>query len=813
LNTFWQDLRFSARLLGKRPGFTATAVIMLALGIGGTTAIFSVVYAALLRPLPFAQQDDLVVAWKRDTGGSNKFIELSVPEVKDWQAQARSFQGVAAMPTTVFGYGLALRGRSETVLLESARVTGNFFTVLGARPALGRVFSEGDDRPGATKMVVLSDHLWRDTFGADPGLVGQTVTLNEESYAVVGVMPPEFEFPRGVDLWAPVDSTMGPRVTGSRGAVFLMAVGRLKPGVSARQGQAELDAIVAGIAQNHPETKAGRHRVVVTPLPEHIFGNASVALTLLFAASALLLLIACTNVANLMLARATARRKEFAVRAALGASRAHMIGQLGTESALLAAVAGILGSALSFWMTRLLVALAPADIPRIEQAHLNTPVLLFGVAVTLLTAMVFGLAPALTASRPNLNETLSEGSGKVAGERTGRRLRSGLVVGEVALTVVLLAGATLILRSFLNLSRVDLGFHAQNVLTVQLRLSGARYRAPEARRPFFRELLARLEAQPGVVGAAVVLVRPLEATAGWDLPFCREGQSTADAQRNVVTNFETVTPHYFRTLGIPIKSGRAFTDQDDEKAPPVVIVSETLAQGAFGPGVDPVGKRLKLGSPTSDGPWRTVVGVAGNVHYRELQELRWDLYAPYAQSAINTNHVAVRTSGDPALFAAMIRREVAQLDPNVAVASVLPMDALVARSVARPRFSAVLLSWLSGLALLLAVVGLYGVMSYSVLQRTSEIGVRVAIGAQTGDILRLVIGQGMKLVAIGLGIGLVAAFALTRGLNSLLFGVTPTDPITFTVIALVLVAICLLACWLPARRAARVDPLTALRTE
>ncbi len=807
-----QDLRFGLRMLRKNPGFSFVAILTLALGIGANTAIFSVVNAVLLRPLPFAAQEQLVALWKRDTASNQPFVELAMAEARDWGRQAQTLSGVAVLPATVYGYGYVLTGRGEAVQLESAKVSGNFFSLLGAQAERGRALNESDDVVNGAKVVVLSNRVWRERFNADPRVIGQSVTLSEANFTVIGVMPAQFEFPRGVDLWLPFKTVVPARQTESYGARFLTAVGRLKPGVTLAQAEAELNAIVARIATAHPETNANGHRIVITPLASHLFGDARPALWLLLAATAMLLLIAAANIANLSLARATARRREFAVRAALGAGRGRLMRQLLTESFLLALAGGVGGVALAHWLIKLLVRVAPADIPRIEDVSLNGAVLLFSLSVTLLTALMCGLVPAFTSSRVHfnrgLNQSLNEGGGKMSGART----RSALVIVEIAVTAVLLAGATLILRSFVNLNRLDLGFDASNVLTMQLRLQGAKYAGPEARRAFFKQLIERLEARPGIEAASAVLIRPMEGRVGWDVPFALEGQSETEMKKNPVPNFEAVTPHYFRTIRLPLKAGREFNDFDAEQSQPVAIISERMARTMFGAGVDPLGKQLRL--DLGDSPWRTIVGVVGDTRYRALRDTRFDLYIPFAQWGPGfVNHFVVRTTVEPKTLLPTVRHEVAALDATQAVSRVATMEEMVAAYLAQPRFSVVLLNWLSGLALILAAVGIYGLLAYSVAERTSEFGVRLALGAQSKDILHLVLRQGLRLVMVGLLAGLAASFALTRLLEKLLFGVSAADPLTFGAVALLLTAVALLACWLPARRATKVDPLAAIRHE
>jgi putative ABC transport system permease protein len=628
-------------------------------------------------------------------------------------------------------------------------------------------------------------------------------------------MPPQFEFPRDIDIWVPLRATMSPEASERRGFTFLRAIGRLKQGVTISQAEAEMNTLVARIAADHPETHAAGHRIVITPLTSFLFGDARPALWLLLAATGMLLLVATANIASLSLARSSARRREFALRAALGAPGWRLTRQLLTESLLLALAGGAAGILLADWLTRLLIMAAPANIPRIEAVSLNIKVLLFAVATTVLAAILCGLAPALTALHLNLNQILSEGSNKLSGARSGLRTRGALVIGEVAVTVLLLAGASLILRSFINLSSVNLGFNPANVLTMHLRAQGPKYSRAEARRTFFRQLIANLEAQSGVEAASAVLIRPMEGIAGWDTPFTLEGQSVADARKNRVPNFEVVSPHYFRTFRIPLKAGREFTQQDTDQTPSVVIISETMARALFAAGVDPLGRRLRFGTEQTEHPvWCTIVGIAADARYRELEDVRFDLYMPLEQwGSAFVNHLAVRTTSDPVALLPTVRREIAALDPSQAATRVATMEELVSANLARSRFSAALLCGLSVLALLLAAIGIYGLLAYTISLGSGEIGIRLALGAQGRDIWRLIAGQGMRLVVAGLLVGLAASLVLTRLIAGLLFNVSATDPLILGGVALLLMLVALLACYVPARKAARIDPLVALREE
>ena len=810
MGSTWQDLRYALRRLLASRGFTAAAVLTLALGVGANTAIFSVINALLLRPLPFKEPGRVIVIWKNNPVTANSLVEVTYPEFAFWREQSRSFEQLAAMPTTVHGYGYILTGQGDSAQLESAKVSASFFPLLGVSPALGQVFTADDDRPGGGRVVVLNHNLWRDRFGSDPAIVGKTLTLNGTGFTAVGVMPPGFQFPKGVDLWTPLATN--PRMMENREARFLKVVGRLKPGVSIEQAQSELSVLSSQLAQTHPENYA-QQGVVVSTLSDHLYGNVRRALLILLAAAAMVLLIACFNVANLLLARTTARRQEIAVRIALGAARRRVIRQLLTESLLLSLLGTVLGILLAYLGIKTLVALGPTDVPRLDEVSIDTPVLLFTLLLLLLTSLGFGIAPALKASDVDLHESLKESSGRVAGEKKGQRLRSTLIVIEVAVTLVLLIGAGLAIKSFVKLRQVDLGFNPENVLTAHLALQGAKYSRPQQRREFYQQLLERLEGSPGVQAAGGVLLRPLEGPAGWDRPFRIDGQTPEDAKQNPFANFEVVSPGYFRAMGIPLVKGRDFTNQDNEQSPGVAIISAGMAR-RYWPNEDPLGKRLVVNEGSQDAFWVTVAGVVGDARYRELDDLRLDLYVPYLQNPVPLKYVVVRTTNaDPQSAASTLRSAVAQLDREQAITAIATGEQLVSASLAKSRFTMVLLQIFAAIAAILAAIGIYGVISYSVSQRMHEMGVRVAFGAQPRDILKLLLGHGALLVLIGVVLGLAAAFILTRVMGSILYDVSVTDPWAYAVAAGGLMAVALLACYFPARRAARVDPVTLLRQE
>ncbi|HLL74582.1 MAG TPA: ABC transporter permease [Pyrinomonadaceae bacterium] len=809
---FWQDARYAVRVLLKNPGFTAVAVVALALGIGANSAIFSVVNTVLLRPLPYKDPERLVTVWEENAKAGFPRDTPAVANYIDWRDQNQVFEGMAAIADQSFN----LTGVGEPERLTGRLVSASLFPLLGVEPQLGRAFLPQEDAPGANKVVVIGHGLWQRRFGGDPKIVGRQINLNGENHEVVGVMPAHFQFPDPKDeVWAPIAFTQ--QQAANRGSHYLQVVARMKPNVSVGQAQAEMTAIAARLRQQYPEQNADLGATVV-PLQEHLVGDIRPALLVLLGAVGFVLLVACANVANLLLARAAVRQKEIAVRIALGASRLRLVRQFLTESVLLAALGGAVGLLLAVWGVGLLKTFIPENISQVRSIALDARVLGFTLLVSLLTGLVFGLAPALQASKFNLNETLKEGGRDSAQGSRGNRVRAALVVAEVAVSLVLLIGAGLLMNSFMRLRSVDPGFSADNLLTMSVVLPRNKYPDSQRRAAFYDEMVSRVEALPGVKSAAVTNWIPL-VRQGDSTGFSIEGRpdpAPGEGRRNVVVT-RAVHPHYFRAMGIQLLQGRALDERDRADAPNVAVISETMARRHF-PGEDPLGKRITPGDATSTNPddWVTIVGVARDVRQVELAaEPKPQMYVPYAQgwSIFAPRYLLVSTSVEPMSLASAVRGAVWSIDRDQPVSDVRTMEEVLSASLARQRFSTLLLGVFGSVALLLAAVGIYGVMSYSVAQRTHEIGVRMALGAQRGDVLKLAVGQGLKLILVGVGIGLVAAFALTRVMESLLFGISATDPLTFVAIPVVLVFAGLLASFVPARRATKVDPMIALRYE
>ncbi|HWS87826.1 MAG TPA: ABC transporter permease [Pyrinomonadaceae bacterium] len=812
-----QDVRYAVRALWKSPGFTLVAVLALALGIGANTAIFSVVNAVLLRPLPYAESGRLVAVGQTYPENRATPSNTSYRNFTDWKEQARAFERMAAYYTTTF----TRTGGGESVRLRGAVVTHDMFDLLGATPALGRGFRPEDERPGGGgdgRPAVLSYECWRRDFGGDRGVLGRAVTLNEKGYTVVGVMPAGFRFPvqgQPTEVWTSTASDAerpkGPgTIMEGRGFRTWRVVARLREGVGPEEAQAEMDSVAANLASAYPEANK-EVGVRVMPLLESVVGPLRPTMLLLFGAVGFVLLIACVNVANLLIEHAVRRRKEITVRVALGASRWRVARHLLVESLLLSLAGGALGTLLALWLTELLVAFSPERITRVAEARLDARVLLFTLGVSVLTGAVFGLAPALAASKVNLTEALNDGGHGSTGGLRHNRLRGLLVVAEVAMAMVLLVGAGLLVQSLLNLRRVDPGFNPENVLTLSVSVPPSKY-PRERGADFYSRLLERVAALPGVTAASATSSLPLSgeaATTGFDI----EGRP-AEPGREPVGEVQSVAPGYFRTMGIPLLGGREYDRRDTFGSAPVVVINEALARQYF-PGEDPLGKRIKPGFSTAGpGVMREIVGVVGNVRHRGLDaESRPAFYFADAQMPMWGLTLVVRAAADPAALAGPVRERVRELDPDVPVYRVRTIEDFVSISVAEPRFNTLLIGLFAALALLLTVVGIYGVTSYAVTQSRRELGIRVALGARPRDIIRLMLGRGLVLTLAGLGVGLAAVFGLTRYMAGMLFGVRPLEPATLALLSLLLGSVALLACYLPARRAAKVDPLVALKSE
>jgi putative ABC transport system permease protein len=809
-----RDLRLAVRQAIQNPGFTLAAVVTLGLGIGAATAIFSMVDAILLRPLPFEDQDRLVSVWGEMKQRDQKFVEVSIQDFSDWRDHNEVLSDLALVTTN--DADIALTGGEEPLHVRARLTSDNLFQVLGAKAFLGRTFlPRQEDKPG-TNVVLLSHGFWQRHFGSDPAVVGSQVLLDGDPHIIVGVMPRGFGYPDDADLWSTLSGIYAnPQLNDLR---IFHAVGRLKPGATLEQARQDLLRVSAQMERDHPVTNQGYTSQIV-PLAHEILGDTRPALLLLLGAVGLLLLIACANVAGLLLARAAGRQKETAIRTALGASRARLVRQLLTESLLLALLAACLGLLLAWGGLRVIEALGPGDIPRLDEVGLDGRAILFSLLAALVTAALFGLAPAVQTARPDLTAALKEG-GKSSASRHTSRLRDLLVAGEVALALVVLVMAGLVLRSFSELQRTDLGFRPQNLLTFRLTLYGSNYPEEHAWANLFQSVLERVRALPGVDGAALVLLRPLSGPIGWDYDFTVEGQTPDQQATNPTSNHERVSPGYFATMGIPLVQGRDFTSTDTPESQLVVIVNRSTAE-RFWPGQDPLGKRLRWGHSTqADAPWLTVVGVAGDARYREIEAVRPDLYVPFAQDPHWAMDVVLRTapspgSNNPLQLARPVADAVRAVDPNLPVANLTTLEREIADSVARPRLRTLILALFAGLSLVLAAVGLYGIIAYSVAQRGQEIGIRMALGADRRRVQRLVLAQGLGLTLAGLAAGLAGALAVaaTGWLGNLLYNVEPTDVVTFAVVPLLLVAVALLASLLPARRATRVDPLVVLRAE
>ena len=801
IDSLIKDIQYGFRSLIKRPGFTAIALVALTLGIGANTAIFSLVNAVVIQPLPFPESDQLVWVWGNMRNGTNR-ASVAPGDFLDFRAQNKTFEQFAASFTMPLPVNLT--GTGEPERLTASAVTGNYFDTFRITPAFGRGFTLDNEKPGNDQVTILSDALWHKRFGGDPAIINKTIILDGKAFEVIGVMSPEVVFPQTAQLWVPLNFA-SPEMT-QRFAHFLRPVGRLKEGVTLAQAQADTDLIARQLEQHFPESNTGWNLRLVS-LRERLVGSSRTPLFILFGAVGFVLLIACANVANLLLVRASARQKEIALRAALGASRLRIARQMITESLLLSVIGGVLGALLATWGVELLVKLTEDSLPSTAKVKIDATVLGFTLLVSLVTGLLFGLAPAFRTFRVDLINSLKDGMRVGADGTLRNRTRSLLVVFESAVAVMLLIGAGLLVRSLVALQQVDPGFDANNVLTFRVNLARSKYNGPDKAENFFQQLETRIAGLPGVETVGLITELPLSGQPN-DIPFTVEGRPPVARDEQFGADFRRANQHYFNALRIPLFRGRHFTEQEVRQSDKVMIVSQQLVDVAF-PNEEALGKRLITGLASE--PYE-IIGIAGDIRHRSLEA------APYAAMYMPSRDIGwmtlvVRTKGDPLSLVDGVRKEVKALDPDQPIADVKPMSDWVASSVAGPRYRTTLLGLFAALAMILAATGIYGVMSYTVAQRTHEIGVRMALGARHFDVLKMVVRQGMVLTVAGVVIGLIGAFALTRVMSTLLFGVTAKDPITFAVVALLLTGVAFVACFIPARRATKVDPLVALRYE
>ncbi len=800
--TLWQDLRFAIRTFAKQPTFTFVALLTLALGIGANSAIFSVINGVLLKPMPYKEPERLFKLWESKEGGFQGTI--SYPNLKDWREQNQVFTQIAVYQTA----NLSLQSQDNPVRLRAATVSAGFFDVLGIAPQLGRTLREGEDQTGNHRVAILSDQLWRNQFAADVTILDHPIQLGGETFTVIGVMPANFQYPsRTTEIWIPL--VIPPQQQQQRGNHFLFGLGRLKDGVTPERAHEEMNAIAARLAEQYPDAQAGRG-VLLIQIQEEVVRSVRPALLVLLAAVGFVLLIACTNVANLLLARAAARRREIAIRLALGAGRGRLIRQLLTESILLSLLGGMFGLFLAYWGVSGLIRLATGILPRATEVSLDWRVAGFTLGVAVVTGILFGLVPALQSVKANLQTDLKEG-GASTGSLQRSFVRGLLVISEIAAAMVLLIGASLLLKSFLHLQQTDTGLQAENVLTMGISLPQAKYATPESITRFHQQVLERAAGVAGVQSVGIISLLPLHSW-GWNSTVQIVGEAPPPPESSDFVEVRAVSPDYFRTLGIPVMAGRVVDDRDQAQAALVIVVNQAFVK-RYVPDADPLSKSVLYDNKTYQ-----IVGVVGDVRQSGIQQAsRPEMYWHYAQVPSNGLRSSVslvaRTIGEPTVATTGLREAVLAADPAQPVYNVLTMEAVLDNAVSNERFNLILLGIFAGLALVLALIGVYSVMSYLVVQNTREIGIRIAIGARTWDVLRLVIGQGGLLALFGVGIGLGGAFALTRLMETLLFGVAATDAIVFIVASVSLFVVALTACAVPAWRAARIDPLRALRHE
>lgn len=804
METFLQDIRYGFWLLFRQPGFTVVALLTLTLGIGATTGIFSILNAVLLQPLPYSRSDRLVMVWESlpKKGVSQSIV--SAPNFKDWVEQNQSFESMAAYSNRSY----ILSGTDESEKVLGVAATASLFPLLGINPNYGSVFLPQDENPGRNQVVILSYGLWRRRFGSDTGVLGSAITINNVKHTVVGIMPPDFEFPvqpEKAELWVPLFLDLG---QADRRSHNYHVVARMKPNVTLEQARADMNIIARRLEQQYPDSNTGWGVNIIT-LQDHIVGKIRLSLLVMFGAVCLVLLIACANIANLLLARSTVRQKEVAIRAVLGASRPRLIRQMLTESLLLSLFGSGLGLAFAYWGVKLLVAVGPENILRVRVISIDWRVLGFTLLVALVTGVIFGLAPALQATKANLNEWLKEGSGRATANPIRSRMRNLLVVFEVAMALMLLIGSGLMIKSFIRLQRVEPGFNPENILTAEISLPGSKYRELHEIATFYQQTLNRIAGLPGVQSASVTQALPLSGNNN-NLTVVIKGSSFPNGQYPSA-DYRSVGPDYFRTMGIQTLSGREFSDKDVADTPLVAIVSETMAKRFF-PGENPIGKRLFMGDGIQ--VWREIIGVVRDVkHFGLDRESTAEMYVPYLQRPWPNMTLTLRCANDPMSLSAAVRNQIRQVDKEQAASNIRTMEQVLSNSVSQRRFNLLMLSAFAAVAIALAVIGIYGVISFSVMQRTHEIGVRMALGARQIDILKLVLGEGLTLAVIGMVIGIIGGVAFSRIMSTLLYGVSPTDLSVFVSVSLALVGIALAACYFPAQRAISIEPIVAIRSE
>ena len=809
--TCWQDVRYGARMLRKNPGFMLVAILTLALGIGANTAIFSIVDAVLLRPFPYPDPDQLVLMFVVPLQQPDALSAFSYRDFTESREQNHVF---SEMVGNSF-HDLTLTGAGDPSIVNTAAVTPEIFSLLNAKPVLGRTLLPGDGKQSAPSVAVVSENLWRSRFGSNPALVGQSIALDMRSFTVVGILPASFRYPDGAprqDVWIAIaqDPLFGPRMSNPSARV-LVGIGRIKPGISLTQAQAEMNGLGARFAKQYPEEDSGL-TIRLQPYRQAVVGDVKSGLLILLGAVGLVLLIACANIANLLLSRATSRGKEIAVRIALGAGRVRIVRQLLTESALLGLLGGFAGALLAVWGVWSLRPFLPSEVTQISSIHVGGPVLAFTFLLSLAAALAFGLAPALLATPSNLQANIKEGGART-GHRRSQYVRSFLAIAEISLAMVLLVAGGLLLRSFALVTSVNPGFEPKNVIEAEVSLPQFQYSTPQQWTAFSEELLARLQAEPGLQDSALAAPLPMDRQGAATFEFNIAGNPPLPPGKSTTADYQTVSPDYFRVMRIPLLRGRLFSEQDSPASPKAAIISETLARRYFS-NQDPIGRQMRFGFPPDTNVSREIVGVVGDVRDVALSQKPGPMmYVPFAQAPLYGGEVVVRSSLSASSVAAGIRQAVRYIDKDLPVTDVESFPDVLGASVTQERFRALLLGSFSGIALILAAVGIFGVISYSASQRTHEIGIRMALGAQQRDVLRLILGQGTKLALLGLCAGIVAALLLTRLMASLLYGVSATDPLTFGTVAIVLLGGAVTASYIPARRAMRVDPMVALRHE